>query len=182
MRSSYNIFGFLFENSRNHSEIISFRTFFKDLKNLSKLKSLSPLLCWLQPRRLLSSSPLLCLSECASKPLNNRVICSKSKVCFDLNSVTCSKSKLCFDFESKFSVVLNFLTKCQILSFLTRKDNFRKIVPSGAATTESLPDLCRFQMNPDLKSLVKFLVSLLGQMTDFAADIFCPVTLDQSGV
>ena len=37
-------FCFLFKNTQNDSEIISFRTFFKDLKNLSKLKSLSPVL------------------------------------------------------------------------------------------------------------------------------------------
>ena len=44
LRNYDNIFCFLFKNTQNDREIISFRTFFKDLKNLSKLKSLSPVL------------------------------------------------------------------------------------------------------------------------------------------
>ena len=79
MRSFDCLFGSFFKNSQNDSEIKSFRTFFKDLKNLSKLKSLSPAATAkaTAPAQLI---PLLCLSERASKPRKNSVICSKSKV------------------------------------------------------------------------------------------------------
>ena len=44
MRSFDGLFGSFFKNSQNDSKIKSCRTFFKDLKNLSKFKSLSPVL------------------------------------------------------------------------------------------------------------------------------------------
>ena len=44
LRSYDNTFGSLIKINRNHSKIQIFRTSFKDLKNLSKFKSLSPVL------------------------------------------------------------------------------------------------------------------------------------------